>query len=43
VFKKGISVELILAEGLFVEDTYHSLIPKDEGNLRINLFCLFGS
>ena len=35
--------DLILADGLAVENTYHSFIPKDDGNLRINLFFLFGS
>jgi hypothetical protein len=43
VFKNGISVDVIFAEGLLVDVTYHSLIPIDEGNRRINLFCLFGS
>jgi hypothetical protein len=43
VFKNGISVELILALGRAVDVTYHSLIPKDDGNLKINLFLRFGS
>jgi hypothetical protein len=43
VFKNGIGTELIVIFGLEVDSTNHSFIPKDEGNLRINLFFLLGS
>ena len=41
--KKGISTGLMLTAGLEVLSTYHSLIPKDDGNLKINLFFFLGS
>jgi hypothetical protein len=40
---KGIATEFILALGLAADATYHSFIPKEEGNLRINRLTLFGS
>ena len=43
VFKNGTSTALIVICGLDVLSTYHSLMPKDESNLRINLFFFFGS
>jgi hypothetical protein len=43
VFKNGISVDTILIDGLDVDSTNHSLIPKLEGNLRMNRFWRFGS
>jgi hypothetical protein len=39
----GIATEVIFAFGLDVADTYHSLIPNEEGNLRMNRLTLFGS
>jgi hypothetical protein len=39
----GIATELIFAFGLDVDDTYHSFMPNEEGNLNMNRLTLFGS
>ena len=43
VFKNSISFDAIVILGLANDSTYHSLIPSDDGNLKIHLFSLFGS
>ena len=43
VFKNGISTGLIVICGLAVDSTNQELIPKEESNVKINLFLRFGS
>jgi hypothetical protein len=43
VFKNGIATGLISTFGLEELSTYQELIPKEEGNVIINLFFLLGS
>jgi hypothetical protein len=43
VFKNGIATDVISIDGRLADSTNHSLIPNEEGNLIINLFCLLGS